>query len=60
MKHDLNLLERSGRTVVVVGRNRKVIGLVGMMDSLRPESKATVRNLADLGVSVTMLTGDNK
>lgn len=56
---ETGVIEANGATVVVVERGGSVIGVIGVRDELRPEAAGTVRALRDLGVSVTMLTGDN-
>jgi len=54
-------LEADGKTVVVVGNDRHVCGLVAVADTIRPETRDVVRALHDAGVAhVVMLTGDNR
>jgi P-type Cu2+ transporter len=53
-------LSAEGRTVVVVAVDRKPAGLIGISDAPRPTSKAAVAELQDEGVSVVMLSGDNR
>jgi len=48
----------SGRTVMSVIRDGKVIGAVSVEDEIRPESVEAVRRLHELGVRVAMITGD--
>ncbi|MFO7707252.1 MAG: heavy metal translocating P-type ATPase [Desulfobacterales bacterium] len=52
-------LQAQGHTVVVVARNERPEGLIAIADTLKPDSAAAVRQLRDLGLRVTMLTGDN-
>ncbi len=53
-------LEEAGKTAVLVGRERELLGALGVADGLRPESAACIAALRQLGVSQTvMLTGDN-
>ena len=52
-------LEAEGVTVVAVERGGAFIGLIGVRDELRPEARAAVRAIRDLGADVVMLTGDN-
>ncbi|WP_205881209.1 heavy metal translocating P-type ATPase [Leucobacter insecticola] len=52
-------LEGQGMTVVVVHRNQQPVGAIGVRDELRPEVPEVIRTLADQGIGVTMLTGDN-
>jgi Cd2+/Zn2+-exporting ATPase len=54
-------LEDEGHSVVVIGNDNHVCGLVSVADELRPESAAAVRALRDAGIGrVVMLTGDNE
>ena len=51
----------AGRTVVVVGTEHHVCGLVTLADSVRPEAAQAVRALKQSGVAhIIMLTGDNQ
>ncbi|MFJ5264976.1 heavy metal translocating P-type ATPase [Streptomyces sp. NPDC088387] len=52
-------LQDKGATVVLVERDGTLLGAIAVRDELRPEAAGTVRELHDLGVRVTMLTGDN-
>lgn len=54
-------LEDAGHSVIVVGSERHVCGLMSVADSIRPEASALVRQLKAAGVlHVAMLTGDNQ
>lgn len=51
----------AGHSVIVVGNDRHVCGLISVADSVRPESAGVVRALLSAGVQrVVMLTGDNR
>jgi Cu2+-exporting ATPase len=52
-------LQGEGRTVVHVGQNGKVLGLLAIADAVRPTAKAAVAKLRESGIEVVMLTGDN-
>ncbi|MCK7676113.1 heavy metal translocating P-type ATPase [Corynebacterium pygosceleis] len=52
-------LESGGTTVVVVRADDTPVGIIGIIDPLRPEAGETVEALRDMGLAVTMLTGDN-
>lgn len=60
--HDrLQRLAGSGQSVVVVGNEQRVIGMITLADAVRPESAETVAKLRRAGIAhVVMLTGDNK
>ncbi|KAA9396963.1 cadmium-translocating P-type ATPase [Haloarcula sp. CBA1130] len=54
-------LQAEGKTVVIVGTDEEIEGVIAVADEVRPEAKATVSRLRELGVERTvMLTGDNK
>lgn len=52
-------LEEQGMTVVIIHRDGVPVAATGVRDELRPEVPEVVRTLADQGIGVTMLTGDN-
>jgi Cd2+/Zn2+-exporting ATPase len=53
--------EREGKTVVVIGNDRHVCGLLAIADTVRPEAHAAVAALRAAGIEhVVMLTGDNR
>jgi len=54
-------LQTDGKTVVLVGTEERIMGVVAVADEVRAEAKGTVERLHDLGVEhVVMLTGDNE
>ncbi len=57
----LEQLAARGHTVVALGSNGLLLGLITLADRPRPEAKEVVRQLRRLGVQhVVMLTGDNR
>lgn len=53
-------LEREGKTVVVIGNERHVCGLIAIADTVRPSARGTIGKLRAAGLShIIMLTGDN-
>jgi Cu+-exporting ATPase len=52
-------LTASGRTVVCVMRDRALAGLIAIADPIKPTTPAAVHALRDLGLRLTLLTGDN-
>lgn len=56
-----NDLEAAGKTVVFIGADHQLLGILGLMDRLRPDAAQTVARLKAQGMKrVVMLTGDNK
>lgn len=51
--------EAEGKTAIVVSDDKKVKGVLGIVDALRPESQATIAKLHSLSIQTVMLTGDN-
>ena len=49
----------AGKTVVLVGRDRRVLGAVTLADQLRAEAKQAVNDLKTQGYRVILLTGDS-
>jgi len=53
-------LSENGRTVVAVGRNDRCVGLIALMDDIRPHAVQAVQEIRNLGVQIAMLTGDQE
>jgi Cu+-exporting ATPase len=53
-------MEEKGATVVHVAVDGKLSGLLAISDRVRPESRAAVQRLRDLGMDVVLLTGDSE
>ena len=52
-------MEAEGKTVVVVFRDRKALGLIAMRDQPRDDAIAAISQLSAMGITSVMLTGDN-
>lgn len=51
----------TGRTVVVIGNDTHVCGVIATVDAIRPQAKAALTQLRELGIEhLVMLSGDNK
>jgi Cu+-exporting ATPase len=55
----LETLESQGKTAIVVARDRQVLGVIGIADTIRPEAPEVIRKLREAGIEPIMLTGDN-
>ncbi len=54
-------LENAGQTAILVGTETEVWGAVALADQLRPQSRAVVEELRQVGLQhIVMLTGDNR
>ncbi|MFZ5862404.1 MAG: heavy metal translocating P-type ATPase [Nitrospirota bacterium] len=52
-------LQGEGKTVVLVGHGRRLLGVIALQDQIRPGMKDVIAALHAEGVRVVMLTGDN-
>lgn len=59
-KEKIESLETQGKTVMMLAKNKKLIGAVGVADVIKPTSKKAIHMLHKLGIKVYMITGDNK
>jgi len=56
----LDRLEKQGKTITLVAKDEKLIGLVAVRDTLKEFSKTLIDKLKRMGKDVIMITGDNK
>lgn len=52
-------LESDGKTIVLVMTKLKVLGIIGVTDSLRSDAIETVLKLKNLGIKTAIISGDN-
>ncbi len=52
--------ENSGNAIMVVAENKKILGIIGVADSLKEDSVDSIKKLKDLGLRPVMITGDNE
>ena len=55
-----DLLSLQGKTPLFFVRDRKLLGIIAVADTLRESSSAAVSALRRMGIKTVMLTGDNK
>ncbi|MDO8638674.1 MAG: heavy metal translocating P-type ATPase [Candidatus Daviesbacteria bacterium] len=56
----LTKLEGEGKTVMMLGSDGKLIGLIAVADTVKDTAKDAVKNLQKMGIEVIMITGDNE
>ncbi len=56
----LQRLEMEAKTAVLVASNSKIIGVVGIADTLKESAKEAIKELHTMGKKVAMITGDNR
>lgn len=55
----LDGLQNQGKTVVLIGKNQKIVGLIALRDQVRPRAADALDSLRETGVRrIVMLTGD--
>ena len=53
-------LQKDGKTAVLVAENKRLVGMIGIADTLKEHSRGAVAELKELGLNVAMITGDNR
>ncbi len=53
-------LENSGKTVMFIGAEQELMGIIAVADTIKPTSAEAVTQLNNLGCKVYMVTGDNQ
>ena len=53
-------LQDEGKTAVLVAASGRFAGIIAIADTLKPTTKAAIADLKRMGLSVTMITGDNE
>jgi Cd2+/Zn2+-exporting ATPase len=56
----INELQSEGKTVVVLGNNRQITGIIAIQDTIRENAAEVIKRLHNLGIRTIMLTGDNQ
>jgi len=61
LKETIPQLQREGKTVIIVGTEDELEGVIAVADEIRPGAETLVERLHALGIEeVVMLTGDNE
>jgi Cu+-exporting ATPase len=55
----IHKLQSQGKTVMVVAKESRLCGLIGVSDELKSDSQQAIRELHEQKLKVVMLTGDN-
>ncbi|MBD1381305.1 heavy metal translocating P-type ATPase [Metabacillus arenae] len=61
IKSQVQEIQSKGKTVVIIGNEQKILGVISVSDTLRKTSVKALQGLKEVGISeVVMLTGDNE
>ena len=53
-------LENEGKTTILLACDQRLCGVLGIADPLKPTTKKAIEQFKHMGLSVVMITGDNK
>lgn len=59
-ENPMEALEHEGKTVMLIAVDGQIAGLIAVADTVKEEAKEAVQTLQQMGIHVTMLTGDNE
>jgi Cu+-exporting ATPase len=60
LEEEAERLWSKGKTVMFLGIDSHIAGIIALADTLKPNAKVAVDALHDMGIEVVMLTGDNQ
>lgn len=56
---DEKKLAKNGNSIIYIVKDKEILGLIGVNDVIRKESKAVIKELSQMKIDTIMLTGDN-
>ena len=56
---DIQSIEELGRTAMLLAKDSRIIGIIGVADVVKPTSAEAIAELKRMNIEVVMLTGDN-
>lgn len=60
VEKQIEKLENEGKTAIIVYYDKKILGVIGVADTLKETSKPAIEKLQKMGADVVMITGDNE
>ncbi len=60
LKSQIESLEHEAKTVVCVVKNKQMIGVIAIADTLKPDAKEAIGKLKAMGITSIMISGDNQ
>jgi len=60
LEEEANRLWEKGKTVMFLGIDKQVVGIIAVADTLKPSAKEALAALHQMGIETVMLTGDNR
>jgi Cu+-exporting ATPase len=56
----LQKLENEGKTVIILSKDKQLVGLIAMADVLKKGAREAVANIQKAGLEVWLVSGDNE
>lgn len=56
----ISQLQDQGKTAILVAADKKLLGVIALLDTSKPSAKDAIESLKRNGIEVVMLTGDNQ
>ncbi|MCQ2520063.1 MAG: heavy metal translocating P-type ATPase [Lachnospiraceae bacterium] len=60
IKEKSNILSKAGKTPLYFARDNRFFGMIAVADVIKEDAKQTISELKNMGIEVTMITGDNE
>lgn len=60
IKKKINEMSCSGNTTILVANDTEILGIIGIADTIKDDSKDAINALSKIGISTILVTGDNK
>jgi Cu+-exporting ATPase len=60
IESQITALEQDGKTAVLIAAGRQMAGFIAIADTLKRTTKDAVNHLKSMGLTVVMITGDNR
>ncbi|MGB7054233.1 MAG: HAD-IC family P-type ATPase, partial [bacterium] len=57
---EVSRIEKEGKSVTLIAYDRKILGLIGVADTIKATSERAISELKRMGLELIMLTGDNE
>jgi len=58
--HKAEILSKNVRSPVFIARNRELVGVIGIADTIKENAKTAIAELNKTGLNLTLVTGDNE